>query len=72
MALNLLTIRRNPKEDLMYQTPKLVRYGGFRELTLQTGASQCNPPTVPSLKNDPSLDPAFGPGQTNDGCPPRS
>jgi hypothetical protein len=52
----------------MYQAPKLVRYGTFRELTLQNPGTSC--PTVPLVqKIDPSLDAAFGPGQTNDGCP---
>lgn len=55
----------------MYQTPKLVRYGAFRELTLQNPGTSC--PTVPmNQKIDPSLDALFGPGQTNDGCPARS
>ena len=56
----------------MYQTPKLVRYGGFRELTLQGAGATCTPPIPTTQKTAPSLDPAFGPGQSNDGCPSRS
>jgi hypothetical protein len=47
----------------MYETPKLVRFGKFRDLTLQTSC-----PTSGPGKNYPSFDPLFPQGQ-NDGCP---
>jgi hypothetical protein len=51
----------------MYETPKLIRYGSFRELTLQTSAC----PQIPlNQKTFVVFDPVFGPGQgPNDGCP---
>ena len=45
----------------MYETPKLERFGSFRELTLQG-----------SLKVNPPFDPALPGGGTNDGLPARS
>ncbi len=56
----------------MYHTPKLVRYGGFRELTLQGAGATCTPPIPTTQKTSPQFDPVFSAGQSNDGCPPRS
>jgi len=50
----------------MYEAPKLVRFGKFRDLTLQ----DCNPLGGPT-KIHPNADPLFPSGQ-NDGCPARS
>lgn len=44
----------------MYEAPKLVRFGQFRDLTLQCPAS---PGKISNV-----LDPLFPTGQ-NDGCP---
>lgn len=49
----------------MYETPKLVRYGKFRDLTLQ----DCQVTTPYTGKNQPTFDALFPLG-TNDGCPP--
>lgn len=52
----------------MYETPKLIRFGSFRDLTLQTVGC----PGIPSnQKNTNIVDPAFGPGAgtVDDGCP---
>jgi len=48
----------------MYQSPKLVRFGQFRDLTLQ---AQCS---TPGPKNQPVQDAAYPLGSTNDGCQP--
>ena len=45
----------------MYESPKLERFGNFRELTLQGG-----------LKVNPPLDPAIPGGGNSDGLPARS
>ena len=49
----------------MYESPKLVRFGTFRDLTLQS----C-PPSGPG-KSSPTYDLAY-PNGTSDGCPARS
>jgi hypothetical protein len=49
----------------MYEAPKLVRFGRFRDLTLQT----C--PSSGPGKDQNFFDPLFPQGQ-NDGCPQRS
>lgn len=51
----------------MYEAPKLVRFGKFRDLTLQV---VCDPTGGPTKVN-PFSDPIAPDGQ-NDGCPPRS
>ena len=53
----------------MYETPKLVRYGSFRELTLVPQGCMTQAPWTG--KDQPTFDPLFPNGQ-NDGCPPRS
>ena len=49
----------------MYESPKLVRFGQFRELTLQGGCQTQVPYTG---KNVNTYDSVFPLG-TNDGCP---
>jgi hypothetical protein len=53
----------------MYEAPKLVRYGQFRDLTLQTYDCGLGP-----HKNLNSFDALFMNGQvvSTDGCPARS
>ena len=50
----------------MYQTPRLVKFGQFRELTLQSG---CQLTAPYSGKDQPQFDALFPLG-TDDGCPP--
>ena len=50
-------------EDFMYEAPKLVRYGQFRDLTLQV----CDPNGGPT-KIHPDFDINFPTG-IGDGCP---
>lgn len=52
-------------ETSMYSSPKLVRYGNFRDLTQQ----QCG---YGPAKTYPNWDVALGPGQSSDGCETRS
>ena len=55
----------------MYQTPQLVRFGTFRELTLQSVTDCTNGGTLqkPWLhKSFPTLD-SYIPGGVDDGCP---
>jgi len=62
-VLDLQETPSNPQGGRMYESPKLVRFGQFRDLTLQ-------PPTCPgsAIKNVPVFDAAIPLG-TNDGCP---
>jgi hypothetical protein len=59
----------------MYETPELVRFGKFRDLTLQSQGTNCtNDGSVPkpwSFKTHPTYD-SFVPNGTDDGCPARS
>jgi hypothetical protein len=57
-----------PKGGLMYQTPRLVKFGQFRELTLQSGCQLTAPFTG---KDQPTFDSLF-PNGVDDGCPARS
>ena len=70
MVLVLHVMALNPKGGSMYETPKLVRFGKFRDLTLQT--TDCtNGGTAPkpwSFKTFPNAD-SFVPGGVNDNCP---
>ena len=50
----------------MYESPKLVRFGKFRDLTLQ--ASGCLTQAPWTGKDEPTFDSIFPTG-TNDGCP---
>jgi hypothetical protein len=52
----------------MYQTPHLVKFGQFRELTLQT---QCLTQAPWTGKDQPTFDSLFPTG-VDDGCPARS
>lgn len=53
----------------MYEAPKLVRFGQFRDLTLQTSGCLLVKPYTG--KDQPTFDNLFPQG-TNDGCPARS
>lgn len=72
MVLVLQVTASNPKGGSMYETPKLVRFGKFRDLTLQGTPSDCTVGgTVPkpwTFKTFPNTD-SFVPGGVNDGCP---
>jgi len=48
----------------MYESPKLVRFGTFRDLTLQS----CQLVAPYGGKDQPTFDALFPTG-TNDGCP---
>ena len=50
----------------MYKSPKLVRFGSFRDLTRQDAACPNN------QKINPFYDVALFNGGTDDGCPARS
>lgn len=56
----------------MYSTPKLLRYGKFRELTMQQ--QPCSDPSIDwTGKTYPSADVVLNLGADNsDGCPARS
>ena len=51
----------------MYEAPRLVKYGQFRDLTLQTQTCMTTPPYTG--KTAATFDSIFPVGQTNDGCP---
>jgi hypothetical protein len=71
MVLVLQVTPVNPQGGSMYETPKLVRFGSFRDLTLQTPSDCTNGGTVPkpwTFKTAPFTD-SFVPGGTDDGCP---
>jgi hypothetical protein len=51
----------------MYEAPRLVKYGQFRDLTLQTQTCLTTPPYTG--KTAATFDSIFPVGQTNDGCP---
>ncbi|CAG1772919.1 hypothetical protein BAC2_03246 [uncultured bacterium] len=53
----------------MYESPKLVRYGQFRDLTLQSSGCLLQKPWTG--KDQPTFD-SFFPNGVNDGCPARS
>lgn len=53
----------------MYESPKLVRFGSFRELTQQTQGCLTQYPWTG--KDQPTFDSIF-PNGVNDGCPARS
>ena len=55
----------------MYESPKLVRFGNFRDLTQQSPTDCTNGGTVPKpwlFKTHPNFD-TFVPTGINDGCP---
>ena len=52
----------------MYETPKLVRFGKFRDLTLQAADCTTGVPKPWVHKVNPSFDAALSSG-INDGCP---
>ena len=53
----------------MYEAPRLIKYGQFRDLTLQAAPCQTTAPYTGKTVN--TFDALFPTGQ-NDGCPPRS
>ena len=71
MVLVLQVTQMNPQGGRMYESPKLVRFGSFRELTLQV--SDCtNGGTAPqpwTFKNQPNADSFVPVGNDDDGCP---
>lgn len=54
----------------MYEAPKLVRYGQFRELTQQQGNWLC--PGTQKLQTGLDFITGHGVQVTDDGCPARS
>jgi hypothetical protein len=63
MVLDLHVTVLNLQGGKMYEAPKLVRFGQFRDLTLQTSC-----PTSGPGKTFPNFDPLYPTG-VNDGCP---
>lgn len=53
----------------MYESPKLVRFGTFRDLTLQSEPCVVGVPKPWTSKNAPTFDSFFPQGSTSDGCP---
>ena len=66
MVLNLLVTGHHHQDGgTMYEAPRLVKFGQFRDLTLQT----CLTTSPWTGKDVNTFDSIFPQGQ-NDGCPP--